>query len=124
MCFDSLHVGQHAIALDCFECCGDCGHCQHTPAEGCSEIALFDVRRDRVSDETSGNGNAAAQCFCKRHNVRHDTVTCVAARKEPLAGASDASLHLVVNEHDTALVTQCSQRTIEVGLGHAYARHR
>src|ERR1044072_243634 len=97
------HILEHSILFNRFERRSDRRHREHSAAKRRAEIILFDMRSDRVSNETRADRNTAAQRLRQRHDVRHDPIS---ASKEPLARASDASLYFIVNQHDAALVTQ------------------
>src|SRR5215210_3928810 len=98
VCFDPLHIRQHAIVFDCFESRCYRGHRQHAAAESRSQIVFFDVRSDHLADEASANRDTAAQRFRERYDVRHDTTARLTACKEPFTGASHTSLYFVVNQ--------------------------
>src|SRR5204863_8360141 len=104
-----LHILEQTIVFDRFERCSHGGHCQHAATESRTQIVLFDLRSDCISNEACANRNTAAERLRKRDDIGHDAVACFAGGKEPLAGTSNTSLNFIINQHNASSITQRSQ---------------
>src|SRR6266480_1047202 len=118
------YIFEHPLVFDRFKSSAHSGHRYHTAAKRGSQIILFDTRANPICHQTSAYRNTTAKRFCERYDVRDNMRSRFAAGEEPIAGATNASLHLVVNQNDPVLVTEFSQRLIESRTRHANTGHR
>src|SRR5882724_4532815 len=99
-------------------------HRQHSSSKGGAKVVLFNRGADSFIYKAGTDRNATTQGLCQGNDIRHDTVACLAPRKEPVSGATNAGLHLVKDQKNAALITKVSQLQKKFRVRRRDARHR